>query len=101
MYGWMTWPSSFVLFSLMVASLSDRYRERDDRARDRRRPGDAGYPRADNGRRQAGARTTQGAAMTATFSTIGPGACARFHPMRALAAAHEFRHDGVNCGAVL
>jgi hypothetical protein len=27
----------------------------DDRARGRRRPGDGGYPRADNGRRQAGA----------------------------------------------
>src|SRR5262249_29198529 len=47
-----------------------RARQRDDRARDRGRPGDAGYPRADNGRRQAGARSTQGAAMTSTFSLI-------------------------------
>jgi hypothetical protein len=35
-----------------------------------RRPGDASYPRADNGRRQAGARSTQGAAMTATMFSL-------------------------------
>ena len=38
--------------------------------RGRKRPGDASYSGANNGRRQAGARSSQGVAMTATMSSL-------------------------------